>query len=67
MLGGLSRDRIRIYNTCAGYLYGQSHRIQNTTENWGMAATLVPTRIWTPSCTAPTSSRTACSNRASPA
>src|SRR3954447_3409992 len=36
MLGGLSRDRIRIYNTCAGYLYGQSHRLQNSTENWGV-------------------------------
>ncbi len=37
LLGGLSRDRIRIYNTCAGYLYGQSHRLQNSTENWGLA------------------------------
>jgi galactonate dehydratase len=37
ILGGLSRDRIRIYNTCAGYLYGQSHRLQNSTDNWGMS------------------------------
>jgi L-alanine-DL-glutamate epimerase-like enolase superfamily enzyme len=36
LLGGLSRDRIRIYNTCAGYLYGQSHRLQNSTDNWGL-------------------------------
>ncbi len=38
LLGGLSRDRIRIYNTCAGYLYGRGNRAHNTTGNWGTGA-----------------------------
>ncbi|MDP9354641.1 MAG: mandelate racemase/muconate lactonizing enzyme family protein [Chloroflexota bacterium] len=35
LLGGASRDRIRIYNTCAGYRYvrGQS---QQAVDNWGL-------------------------------
>ncbi|MFI4981053.1 MAG: mandelate racemase/muconate lactonizing enzyme family protein [Nevskiales bacterium] len=41
LLGGLSRERIRIYNTCAGYLYGQgSARLQNSTGNWAMPEAL---------------------------
>ena len=36
LLGGLSRDRIRIYNTCAGYRYIRSNRGQQT-GNWGLA------------------------------
>jgi L-alanine-DL-glutamate epimerase-like enolase superfamily enzyme len=39
MLGGLSRDRIRIYNTCGGYLYGRGGRVHNSTSNWGTGAT----------------------------
>ena len=29
MLGGLCRDRLRIYNTCAGYLYGSSANLRS--------------------------------------
>ena len=35
MLGGLSRDRIRIYNTCAGYQYVRSLKGQ-LTDNFGL-------------------------------
>ncbi len=35
MLGGLSRDRIRIYNTCAGYRYIRNRPVQKT-DNWGL-------------------------------
>jgi len=34
MLGGRSRDRIRIYNTCAGYKYIRDARAQ-AVANWG--------------------------------
>ncbi len=35
LLGGLSRERIRIYNTCAGYRYVRQRAGQATT-NWGL-------------------------------
>lgn len=35
LLGGLSRDRIRTYNTCAGYRYVRKESGQ-TTGNWGL-------------------------------
>jgi len=35
LLGGLSRDKIRIYNTCAGYRYIRSRPAQKT-DNWGL-------------------------------
>ena len=35
MLGGLSRDKIRIYNTCAGYQYVRSLKGQ-LTDNFGL-------------------------------
>ncbi len=35
MLGGLSRDRIRTYNTCAGYQYVRKKSGQST-SNWGL-------------------------------
>jgi galactonate dehydratase len=34
-LGGLSRDRIRVYNTCAGYKYIRDERSQ-AVANWGV-------------------------------
>ena len=34
-LGGLSHERVRIYNTCAGYRYIRSAEGQKT-ENWGI-------------------------------
>ena len=34
-LGGKSRDRIRIYNTCAGYKYIRDERSQSV-ANWGL-------------------------------
>lgn len=35
MLGGRSRDRIRVYNTCAGYRYIRDGRAQ-AVANWGI-------------------------------
>lgn len=35
LLGGLSRDRIRIYNTCAGYRYLRERPVQEV-DNWGL-------------------------------
>lgn len=35
MLGGRSRDKIRVYNTCAGYRYIRDSRAQKV-ENWGI-------------------------------
>jgi L-alanine-DL-glutamate epimerase-like enolase superfamily enzyme len=35
LLGGLSRDRIRTYNTCAGYRYVRGH-VGQLTDNWGL-------------------------------
>ena len=37
LLGGLSRERIRTYNTCAGYRYVRKEFGQST-ENWGLDA-----------------------------
>ena len=36
-LGGLSHDRVRIYNTCAGYRYIRAQGGQKT-DNWGVNA-----------------------------
>jgi galactonate dehydratase len=35
LLGGASRERIRIYNTCAGYRYVRARSLQ-AVENWGL-------------------------------
>ncbi|MDX6752622.1 mandelate racemase/muconate lactonizing enzyme family protein [Geminicoccaceae bacterium 1502E] len=35
LLGGLARDKIRTYNTCAGYRYVRGSKGQ-LTENWGL-------------------------------
>ncbi len=35
LLGGLSRPRIRIYNTCAGYKYIRTNQGQRS-DNWGL-------------------------------
>jgi galactonate dehydratase len=35
LLGGASRDSIRIYNTCAGYRYVRGRPVQ-AVENWGL-------------------------------
>ena len=35
LLGGASRDRIRIYNTCAGYRYVRA-RPEQAVNNWGL-------------------------------
>ncbi len=40
-LGGLSHDRVRIYNTCAGYQYIRAASGQQT-ENWGTGAAAGP-------------------------
>ena len=40
-LGGKSRDQIRVYNTCAGYLYVRDGRAQ-TSENWHVGETEGP-------------------------
>jgi L-alanine-DL-glutamate epimerase-like enolase superfamily enzyme len=37
LLGGLSRPRIRVYNTCAGYRYVRGS-VGQLTENWGLPA-----------------------------
>jgi len=37
LLGGRSRERIRVYNTCAGYRYVRAKPVQ-TTANWGLPA-----------------------------
>ena len=37
LLGGKCRDRIRVYNTCAGYRYVRAKPVQ-TTANWGLPA-----------------------------
>ena len=41
LLGGLSRERIRTYNTCAGYRYIRSNKGQ-ATSNWGTGSTSGP-------------------------
>ena len=35
LLGGASRDRLRIYNTCAGYRYIRARPVQ-AVDNWGL-------------------------------
>ena len=40
-LGGLSHDRVRIYNTCAGYRYIRAAAGQRT-ENWGTGVSAGP-------------------------
>ncbi|MGH2819808.1 MAG: mandelate racemase/muconate lactonizing enzyme family protein, partial [Actinomycetota bacterium] len=35
LLGGRSRERIRVYNTCAGYRYVRS-RPEQSVDNWGL-------------------------------
>ncbi len=37
LLGGRCRDRIRVYNTCAGYRYVRAKPVQ-ATANWGLPA-----------------------------
>jgi galactonate dehydratase len=41
LLGGLSRERIRTYNTCAGYRYVRGTKGQMT-QNWGLEAKAGP-------------------------
>jgi galactonate dehydratase len=41
MLGGLCRDRMRIYNTCAGYGYVRSNNIRPV-SNWNMGESAGP-------------------------
>ena len=49
------RDRIRIYNTCAGYKYIRDDARQ-AVANWGLGRTATaPTRTSKASCIAPTS------------
>ncbi len=43
MLGGRSRDSIRVYNTCAGYKYIRDARAQSV-ANWHVGATGGPVR-----------------------
>jgi len=35
LLGGLTRDKVRIYNTCAGYRYIRERPVQEV-DNWGL-------------------------------
>ena len=35
LLGGLTREQVRVYNTCAGYRYVRQRPVQ-TTDNWGL-------------------------------
>jgi galactonate dehydratase len=35
LLGGASRERIRVYNTCAGYRYVRARSVQ-AVDNWGL-------------------------------
>ena len=43
MLGGLCRDKLRIYNTCAGYKYIRSTNIKPV-SNWSLGETSGPYR-----------------------
>jgi L-alanine-DL-glutamate epimerase-like enolase superfamily enzyme len=36
LLGGLSRERIRVYNTCAGYRYVRARPSERLTAGWGL-------------------------------
>jgi L-alanine-DL-glutamate epimerase-like enolase superfamily enzyme len=69
LLGGKSRERVRAYNTCAGYQYVRAQPEQLVT-NWACRRRrrrTAPTRISTPSSTAPTSLPKASLPRASAA
>ena len=41
LLGGLSREKVRTYNTCAGYRYVRGNKGQMT-QNWGLEEKLGP-------------------------
>ncbi len=41
LLGGACRDKIRVYNTCAGYRYVRAKPVQST-ANWGLNQTEGP-------------------------
>ncbi|HZA45606.1 MAG TPA: hypothetical protein VE568_09935 [Rubrobacter sp.] len=69
LLGGKTRERVRTYNTCAGYRYVREAPCQEV-GNWGLPeqtaeAAEGPTKTSTPSSTAPTSWRRACSRKGS--
>ena len=66
-LGGLARESIRTYNTCAGYRYVRGAAGAGHARTGGSTEGRAPTRISTPSSTVPTSSPCRCSSRASPA
>jgi len=65
LLGGASRERVRTYNTCAGYRYVRAAPEQRVT-NWGVAGATAaqPTRTSTRFSPAPTSSPIVSSRRA---
>ena len=44
LLGGRSRERIRTYNTCAGYRYIRG-AVGQASGNWGIGAAADPMRI----------------------
>ena len=67
LLGGATREAIRVYNTCAGYRYvrANSAKIAELGSPGVAARRMAPTRISTPSCmAAPASSLRASSTRA---
>ena len=48
LLGGLTRDRIRTYNTCAGYRYVRSNPDWST-DDWAIRIVpKAPMKIWMP-------------------
>lgn len=65
MLGGLCRDKQRIYNTCAGTQYVRSTNI-SPVANWNPGRPRVPMKTSTASCTMPMRSPKACWKAASP-
>ena len=65
MLGGLCRDKQRIYNTCAGNQYVRSP-ISGRSRTGISALPRVPTRTSTASCTTPMRWPKACWRAASP-
>jgi L-alanine-DL-glutamate epimerase-like enolase superfamily enzyme len=51
LLGGLTREKVRLYNTCAGYRYIRERPVQEI-DNWVCPRPVrprVPTKTWTPS------------------
>jgi L-alanine-DL-glutamate epimerase-like enolase superfamily enzyme len=42
MLGGACFDKLRVYNTCAGYQYVRSHNIKPVSGSWGLGAAAGP-------------------------